>query len=67
MIGWLIIAVAIIAIAAVLRWWLKGGGIGGYSAADQSAVEGAQEDIRLTQRSDARVRRRERWSAWLRK
>ena len=66
MIGWLIIAIAIIAIAAVLHWWLKGRGIGGYSDADQSAIEGAQEDIRSTQRRDARVRRRERWSAWLR-
>ena len=66
MIGWLIIAVAIITVAAVLRWSLKGGGIGGYSAADQSEIDGAQEDIRLTQRSDARVRSRERWSAWRR-
>ncbi len=65
MIGWLIIAVAIIMVAAGLRWSLKGGGIGGYSAADRSDIEGAQEDIRLTQQRDARVRRRGRWSAWL--
>ena len=55
MIGWLIIAVAIVTVAAVLRWSVKGPRTGGYSAADQRAIEGPQEDIRLTQRSAARA------------
>ena len=61
MMGWLVIAVAIIAVAAVLGWSLKGGGNGGYSAADQSDVTRAQMDMRLNQRHEARVRMRRRW------
>jgi hypothetical protein len=61
MIGWLIIAVGVIAAAAVLGWGLKGGGIRGYPVADQSAVTRAQKDIRLQQRRDERVGMRRRW------
>ena len=60
-ISWLIIAVGIIAAAAVLGWSLKGGGIRGYPAADQSAVTRARKDIRLQQRRDERMRMRRRW------
>ena len=61
MIVWLLIAAGVITAAAVLRWSLKGGGVGGYPAADQSAVTRARKDIRLQQRRDARVRTRRRW------
>jgi hypothetical protein len=66
MIGWLIIAVGIITAAAVLGWSLKGGGVRGYSVADQGAVTRAQKDIRLQQRRDERVRMRRRWLPWSR-
>jgi hypothetical protein len=50
MIGWLIIAVAV-----VLGWSLKGGGIGGYSVVDQSDVARAQMEMRLSQRLEERL------------
>ncbi|NYD40607.1 hypothetical protein [Nocardioides panaciterrulae] len=61
MIGWLIIAVAILAVAGVLRWSMKGGGLGGYSAADRSAIKRAQMDMSVDERHEKRVRMRRRW------
>jgi len=60
MIGWLVIAVAVLAIAAVLRWSLKGGGVAGYSAGDRSEVESAQEQIRRDRLPEKRRRRDDR-------
>jgi hypothetical protein len=61
MLVWLLIAASVVTAAAVLRWSLKGGGVDGYPAADQTAVTRAQEDIALHQRRDERERRRRRW------
>ena len=61
MIGWLIIAVATVTAAAVVWWSLKDGGIGGYSAADQTAVKRTQMDMRRGRRHDQDRRKRARW------
>lgn len=65
MVGWLIIAVAIFTVTVVLRWGLKGGGIGGYSATDQSAIKRTRTHTRLRQRLDERQRRAGRARTWL--
>jgi hypothetical protein len=60
-IGWSIIAVVVVALAAVVRWSLKGGGVGGYSAADQRDVTRAQVNMCASQQQEERVRGRRRW------
>lgn len=61
MVGWLMIAVTVVALAAVVRWSLKGGGFGGYSEADQAAVKRDELDMRLSQQDDEEHRSRARW------
>lgn len=61
MTGWLIIAGATIAAVAVVRWSLKGSALGGYSAADQTAVKRSQMDIRVNGQHDKERRERGRW------
>jgi hypothetical protein len=46
------IAVAVVALAAVVRWSLKGGGFGGYSEADRAALKRDELDMRLSQQDD---------------
>lgn len=60
MIGWLIVAVGVVAIAVALRWSMKGRGVAGYSSTDRSAVEDAQEQMRLDQQPEVRRRRDDR-------